>query len=150
MIVCYTRFLVYVSLFSSLLLWTLASNAQCPAVDRVFERPACPAGNPIFEDGTCSSTCNWPRACSHCRITDCNVCTDAETLNVERGVCISVRRVETGRPACPAGNPIFEDGSCNSRCGWPRACSHCRITDCNTCRPGERLDTTTGRCCPGP
>ena len=141
--------LVALFTFCCLALFVFSVEAACPVVNRTLERSACPSGNPIFRDGSCNSRCSWPSPCSHCLIASCNVCTADETLDVARGVCISVRPIETGRPACPSGNPIFRDGSCNSSCNWPRPCSHCTLETCNTCRDGETLDTEDGRCCPG-
>jgi len=141
--------LVTLFTFCFFALFVFSVEAACPVVERTIERSACPDSNPNFSGGGCSSSCSWPRPCSTCRIGDCNVCTAAETLDEERGVCISIQEVSTGRPACPSSNPFFRGSGCSSSCSWPRPCSTCRLEDCNTCRADETLDTEDGQCCSG-
>jgi hypothetical protein len=121
---------------------------ECPVVTTTARRSACPSGH-TFADGTCNSTPNWLGHRSHCRLADCGVCRDDETLDAEAGQCLRETSSRVGTPACASGWR-FEGGTCQSGPNWLGHRSHCRLEDCNQCRADQILDVAHGLCCDAP
>lgn len=136
------------ALFAGLIVLLISDSvfAQCAPYSRTVTRSACPSGY-TFGDGTCQSEPNWLGHRSHCRLSDCAVCSGDETLDSGKGLCVRTVTDTRGRAACPSGT-VFDGGSCAGAPNWLGHRSHCRISDCHVCTSEETLHPESGTCCP--